>query len=180
MNSPFGQYCPVCKYKNDSETTICINCQTPLVQVQHAQITTRRLTENGAVLSADEVENRLKLFTPTEGLTFYIINTGELIVVEDKHSLLILGRRVENIIDNPSEDETLINIGASDMFVSRRHAKVAQNATGYEITDLNSSNGTWIGDQRLIPNRSYVMKSGMRIRLGHVQTVVHFAEPPSK
>lgn len=176
MNSAFGRYCPVCKYKNDNQATICSNCQTPLEQVQPAQITTRQLTENGTVLSADEVENRLKLFTPTEGLTFYIINTGELIVVEDRHSTLILGRKVENIIGNQTEDETLINIGAHDMFVSRRHARVSKNANGYDITDLNSSNGTWIGDQRLIPNRSYMMKSGMRIRLGHVQTIVHFAE----
>ncbi|MEP7131525.1 MAG: NHLP bacteriocin export ABC transporter permease/ATPase subunit [Acidobacteriota bacterium] len=36
-----------------------------------------------------------------------------------------------------------------DPSVSRRHAKVEKTATGYLLTDLQSANGTWIGDQRI-------------------------------
>ncbi|MDQ2870196.1 MAG: ABC transporter transmembrane domain-containing protein, partial [Acidobacteriota bacterium] len=36
-----------------------------------------------------------------------------------------------------------------DPSVSRRHARVEKTATGYLLTDLQSANGTWVGDQRI-------------------------------
>lgn len=168
MNSTSGRYCPVCNFKNESNAAVCANCNSPLENIVIAQITTRRLTESAKLLSQAELEALIKSFIPAQGLTFYIINNGELVIVGEEQSELILGRKIDDSVKN------LINIGAYDVFVSRKHAKVLKTERGYEIMDLGSSNGTWLEELRLIPHKTYPLKSGSQIRLGHIQIMVHY------
>ena len=153
--------------------TVCANCHTPLENVIIAQVTTRRLTESAKLLSQAELEALIKSFIPEQGLTFYIINNGELIIVGEEQSELILGRKIDDSINN------LINVGAYDVFVSRKHAKIIKVPAGYEIMDMGSSNGTWLEEMRLIPHKTYPLKSGAQIRLGHIQIMVHYSKSPS-
>ncbi|HEY3310849.1 MAG TPA: FHA domain-containing protein [Anaerolineales bacterium] len=173
MDSSIGKFCPVCKFKNESTATVCANCQAPLENVIITQITTKRLAENASLLSHAELEALIQSFIPAKGLTFYIVNNGELIIVGDEQSELILGRKIDDSVKN------LINIGAYDVFVSRRHAKVVKSENGYEITDLGSSNGTWLEEQRLIPHKSYPLQNGAQIRLGHIQVMFHYSSTGS-
>lgn len=48
--------------------------------------------------------------------------------------------------------------------VSRRHARISISGAGYEIEDLNSSNGTFVNDLRI--DRPYKIKDGDVIALG--------------
>lgn len=168
MNPSPGRSCPVCNFKNEPNATVCANCHSPLENVMIAQITTRRLTESVKLLSQAELEALIKSFIPAQGLTFYIINNGELVIVGEEQNELILGRKIDDSVKN------LINIGAYDVFVSRRHAKIIKTDHGYEIMDLGSSNGTWLEEQRLIPHKTYPLKSGAQLRLGHIQIMVHY------
>lgn len=53
--------------------------------------------------------------------------------------------------------------------VSRRHAWVHREGTGYAVSDLGSTNGTYVNEQRVLGDR--VLKAGDRIRVGdHVIT----------
>ena len=52
-----------------------------------------------------------------------------------------------------------------EMGVSRRHAEIVETEAGYALRDLNSSNGTFVNDQR-ITNVDYLLKDGDLIRLG--------------
>ena len=68
----------------------------------------------------------------------------------------------------------------ADPSVSRRHAVVRRLAIGFEIEDLGSSNGTWIGDRRVAKE---LLRNGDQFRLG--QAVVEFrleaaAEPEAR
>ena len=56
--------------------------------------------------------------------------------------------------------------------VSRAHAEVrlsTQGTQGMIVTDLGSSNGTFIGDERLVPNQPRVLTDGMSFRIGPYQ-----------
>jgi pSer/pThr/pTyr-binding forkhead associated (FHA) protein len=43
---------------------------------------------------------------------------------------------------------------------------------GYEIVDLNSTNGTWVNGERLTPNQTYALSSGSQLRLGRMRFFV--------
>lgn len=73
--------------------------------------------------------------------------------------------------------QRMIHIGSSpdndlvldDPTVSRNHARLEFDATGYQLTDLNSKNGTYIGDVRL--GSAYLPPDGV-VRFG--QARLHF------
>ena len=52
-----------------------------------------------------------------------------------------------------------------EMGVSRRHAEIVETEAGYALRDLNSSNGTFVNDER-IANVDYLLKDGDQVRLG--------------
>lgn len=53
--------------------------------------------------------------------------------------------------------------------VSRRHAAIGyQAADGFYITDVGSSNGTWVNGDRLAANDRRILQDGDLIRLGGV------------
>jgi hypothetical protein len=62
-------------------------------------------------------------------------------------------------------DNTLV---ISDPQASAHHAEVAPGFGGasYQITDLNSTNGTFVNEQRLSPNMPHPLSSGDVIRIG--------------
>ncbi|MFZ5787678.1 MAG: FHA domain-containing protein, partial [Acidobacteriota bacterium] len=49
--------------------------------------------------------------------------------------------------------------------VSRRHAEIRRTPKGYWLVDVGSSNGVWIGEQRV---REVALQDGLEFRLGGV------------
>ena len=59
-----------------------------------------------------------------------------------------------------------------DSSVSRMHARFSVDHEGkMTVRDLNSTNGTWLNGERLMPNESRVMRQGDHIRLGTMEFV---------
>ncbi|RPI34707.1 MAG: DUF3048 domain-containing protein [Chloroflexota bacterium] len=81
-------------------------------------------------------------------------------------SSLSVGRAPDNdiVIDDPS--------------VSRQHATFHVKAGGLVVTDLGSSNGTFIGDQRLPAKAPKKVNAGDHFRLGDVR--ISIPKPPEK
>lgn len=52
--------------------------------------------------------------------------------------------------------------------VSRMHARIDKNPDGYRITDLNSTNGTRVGEQRLEANESAKLTVGEEVWIANV------------
>ncbi|HLI71978.1 MAG TPA: phage tail protein I [Ktedonobacteraceae bacterium] len=50
--------------------------------------------------------------------------------------------------------------------ISRNHAEIRSGPQGAVLTDLGSSNGTFIGDQRLLPNQPHLLTDGASFRIG--------------
>ena len=69
-----------------------------------------------------------------------------------------IGEYVDQILDDSS--------------VSRMHARFALDREGrMTIRDLNSTNGTWLNGERLLPNESRAIQEGDHVRLGRMQFV---------
>lgn len=50
--------------------------------------------------------------------------------------------------------------------VSRRHAEIVQQSSQWFLQDLNSTNGTFVNNQRVSPQTRQPLRSGDQIRLG--------------
>jgi pSer/pThr/pTyr-binding forkhead associated (FHA) protein len=50
--------------------------------------------------------------------------------------------------------------------------------TGYEVVDLNSSNGTWVNGQRLVPNKPYDLPNGAVLQLGRLKLIASYLQVP--
>lgn len=60
--------------------------------------------------------------------------------------------------------------------VSRRHARLDKNKDGYFITDLNSTNGTFLNSRPLAPQTAYPLKNGDVLQLADVLFKVELVE----
>ena len=60
-----------------------------------------------------------------------------------------------------------------DSQVSTRHAQILQQGQSHTVMDLGSTNGTFLNEQRLVPNTPQLLKDGDTIRFG--ETIFTYA-----
>lgn len=77
---------------------------------------------------------------------------------------LLLGR--SDPVRGIFPDVDLSDYGGDSGGVSRRHARLSCASTSLFIEDLNSTNFTFLNQQRLEPNQRYAVSDGDEIRLG--------------
>jgi len=108
---------------------------------------------------------------PRDGIAIYFAETTKPFVVRtDKE--FIIGRRVT--MATPEDLLDLSDFDGFKMGLSRRHAMIRQTASGYEIIDLSSTNGTWLNDVKLKPYTPYPLPSGSRLLLSRVRLFVFY------
>lgn len=88
------------------------------------------------------------------------VSTGVDVTLEG--TLIVLGRSSRSSSVSLSTDITL----------SRRHCSLEKRGNGWVVMDLGSSNGTWVGKDRLQPNVAYPLKDNSLLRLGGVSFTV--------
>ena len=69
----------------------------------------------------------------------------------------------------------IVDAVLSDSHVSRRHLRVRWTGKGFEVEDLNSSNGTILNGQRLEPFQPSPLGTGDLIRIGRLELQVSMA-----
>ena len=82
----------------------------------------------------------------------------------------IVGR--EDPASGQFPDIDLSSHGGDQGGVSRRHARIFLQGTQYYIEDLNSTNYTFVNQQRLPPHQSRPLRNGDELRLGRVKLIV--------
>jgi pSer/pThr/pTyr-binding forkhead associated (FHA) protein len=65
-----------------------------------------------------------------------------------------------------------------DASVSHRHASLRAQGAEYVIVDEESTNGTFVGDVRVAPRTSRIVRSGDRVRLGRVWLQILIDQSP--
>ena len=82
------------------------------------------------------------------------------------------------VIDGPAQGKIVniakhpISIGRAsvcdlvldDDFISSKHARITNQAEGYLVEDLGSTNGTWVEGEKL--TQPVLIKPGVRIKIG--------------
>ena len=131
------------------------------VTTRNAEMYTISPTKTGE-LRLDEA------MVPAGGIAFYVEGTSRP-VFSCSQKEFVVGRKVGET-SGPLLD--LAPFGGYHLGLSRRHALIRKIGEGYEITDLGSSNGTWLNDERLEPNKRYPLASGSQLRLARMRFFV--------
>lgn len=179
MGTNAGKFCSVCKRKNESSARFCVYCGSSLENTLVGPAATEPMkpgdmpeTHVPPLISLETIQRALK--PPREGIAIYVENYAVPAEVQTEKEF-ILGRKMADVADEVITD--LVPFGAVENGVSRRHAKVRRANGGYEVIDLESTNGTWLNYKLLLPNQPYPLQSGGQIRLGRLQLVVMFQRP---
>jgi hypothetical protein len=150
--------CPVCSFPNTEDSNFCRRCGSRLTPVDLSETTILYGPVDKAEIDSEAAErDRLR------GDTVLLIRTGG-------------GREGEAI----SFDSDVLTIGRSphsdlfldDVTVSRHHARVIRDESGYLIEDLNSLNGTYVNRKRIERHR---LSDGDELQIGKFKLA--FLEP---
>lgn len=152
----FTKFCPSCKFGNDANALNCIHCGNPL-----------------DLIFTKSMDKGNQYAVPENGLAFYFAGSTTQIAVATGEEF-VLGRKTEG------DTEAMVDLTHPEGFamgVSRRHAKIRSAPNGYMITDLNSSNGTWLDGKILPPSQPVELPSGGTIQLGRLKLVAIYNSP---
>ena len=79
--------------------------------------------------------------------------------------IILIGRSTPEQEKQPDIDLS------QDESVSRRHAQICFSGDGYYVSDLGSTNGTWVNGKRVAPGDSLRLCDGDRIALGRLSVL---------
>jgi len=86
---------------------------------------------------------------------------------------LVIGRR-SAVPGETGPDIDLNPFSAHEMGVSRRHVRISRVNNWPYVTDLGSSNGTFLNGRALVPNAQRVLRNGDELQLGRLKVRVKF------
>lgn len=171
------KFCPVCKNKNNRDAIVCIHCGASFeYQRSDSMSTTRNADISGMVpegITESPIDNAL---IPEDGIAIYVAGTSKPVYLIFKDEL-VFGRKAEEPFEGDLLDLTAL--GGYQMGISRRHAVIRKMEKGYELTDLGSTNGSWLNNERLAPFKPYALASGSQLRFGRMQLLILY-HPVSK
>ncbi len=84
---------------------------------------------------------------------------------------IIVGR--EDPVSGVFPEIDLTDHGGDEGGVSRQHARIFTQGNQVSIEDLNSTNYTYVNQQKLTPERPHQLNDGDEIRLGRVKLDFH-------
>jgi len=173
--SASGKLCPVCGKGNIKMVSVCVYCGAELDE----NTTTKNVSipenvDSQIKTSADLAETTIDVsLIPEGGIGIHIAGEIKPIYVKiDKE--LVIGRVTDAGWANPATVLDLSDQNATSLGVSRQHAMIRRTATGFEVVDLSSRNGTWLNAERLIPNKPYPFPSGSQLRIGQMRLLIMY------
>ncbi len=136
-----------------------------------------------AVLSRNQIRRRVEQAAAKKGGTVYFGEEHQLILIirgmverltisSDK--TLVLGRADHKSDHKSTPDVDLTPYGALDRGVSRGHARLHIEDDKLYVTDLASTNGTFIGGEKLEPYMPRLIGKGDELVLGRLGIQVLF------
>ncbi len=172
MEPEEGRFCPVCKLKNEPEAQACVYCGANLNAISAGSYPTTEMIGAGTVDLSSLSTFKTDALVPRGAIAFFLMDSVKPVSVSHSNNI-ILGRLVEG---DAGDSVDLTPYGAFDQGVSRRHARVHRKGQGYELIDLESTNGTSVDATRLVPSQPYDLKSGNVIWLARFPLRVVFID----
>jgi hypothetical protein len=144
--------CPLCGKENASSARRCARCDAMLI----SSISHTRPIDSAGSSGTGTLDPNLVVYLAIRGLK-------QPMVVNLEQSV-ILGRSVANAELRPHID--LAAFEGEKLGVSRAHASLRVEEGTVVVTDLKSSNATYVNGQRLYPHETRVLRHGDELRLG--------------
>jgi hypothetical protein len=113
---------------------------------------------------------------PAWRVLFHISGQQASTVGLDVWRVTVLGRADPMSAFRPDLD--FAPYGAMRHGVSRRHALVRPGDRSLYLIDQNSTNGTWVNGQRLMPGRDFPLSDGDIIELGALRMTLRIVHSP--
>ncbi len=160
------QDCPHCGKENADADAYCYSCGHILLSELQIDGTTSKLEE---VYENIEPQRRwgTAYFDRRAGLRLTFRDTNDVLEVT-VGARVVIGRTY--VADDGGEvaDIDLTPYGAVDKGVSRVHLTLEREHDTIIVTDLNSSNYTFLNGQRLMPHEPRILRDNDELRLGHL------------
>lgn len=167
----YEKFCPVCKNKNEKDATVCRYCGAWLeahpVEADGITRNAEPPTPDGEILREWPTSEAA---VPANGIAIYLESVTKPVFLSSDQEFVI-GRKTG---ETSGKLLDLSPFGGYHLGVSRRHVLLRRTDAGYDAIDLASSNGTWLNDERLIPNLPYPVVSGSQLRLARMRFFVLF------
>jgi len=158
--------CPQCGQTRYEHETVRDECATAPVPEDRTQTT--HLRRPPSALPRHQLGT--DYLVPDAPVTLQFLPSGACLTFTFD-APMIVGRAPN--IDSDFIDLTSLN--AYQHGVSRQHCTLRRNNTSLVVTDLDSTNGTFLNGERLIPYRDYGLHDGDRLILGTLHVTVHFS-----
>jgi pSer/pThr/pTyr-binding forkhead associated (FHA) protein len=164
----FDRFCLTCGRKQEEGALVCRYCGTKY-DLALADPTTTRQVDEGDAASGQNDPFLQGLTAPAQGIALHMAGSSDPFSLQTEKSFVI-GRRGPEDTKGPLVDLSEYNGFA--MGISRQHVMIRRSANGYDVIDLESRNGSWLDDQRLVPNRAYPIPGRAQLRLGMMRLFV--------
>jgi CheY-like chemotaxis protein len=160
------ELCRNCKAPLTSNLGVCLKCGT-IVKISSEPETTRLQT---TLATPVKPWSRGTANLPNTGAITLTIQGNKLKLPEAEN--LIIGR-----FGSEQPSEVLVDLSQFEALkhgVSRRHLKLHHKDGLLYITDLGSSNGTFLNDRRVVPYTERIIRNGDTLKLGGLEVRVEF------
>lgn len=162
------QRCTHCNAQQMDGAIFCSECgASMLVKGRHRETTAslNKAADGALPLVKDLEPTTVNAPVPSSApaVCLVVINSGRRIVVDTGPELLV-GRKDNQRGIYPDVDLGLD--GGYDAGVSRRHAIITAQGSGFIIEDLASANGTFVNGRRLQPQDPTSIRSGDELKFG--------------
>ncbi len=149
-------YCNNCGHRNPQGANFCSSCGAPLAAESSDTTVSFMPTELEAELD-EEVHNSPEEVEAGRGVL--VVKRGP-----NAGSKYFLDSDITQIGRHPESD-----IFLDDITVSRRHAEIRRDASGFSMHDVGSLNGTYVNRERV---EGAELRSGDEIQIGKFKLVV--------
>lgn len=163
-------FCPYCHKKNETTVTHCQYCGQLLIPETHIGT---RSKDNSATAVAfgpnPDCEQALNVIAG-DSLALFVMGSKKHFVIPQPQTI-ILGRGPDDTA------QTVCDFSSAGLLasgISRRHAVIRKTAVGYSLQDLNSTNGTWLNNKRLEPDKAVTLNCQDMIVLAELKLTVCF------
>lgn len=153
--------CENCLRQNEPDAVKCVYCGSKL------PLTTVRMPSQPI---SDISRPKVRLQGSSDAIIIYIPGHETPLKIEPQKQMLI-GRKDQSS-ESPAIDLSEFQGGV--LGVSRRHALLMLTDNGMIVQDLESSNGTWLNEKRLLAKADYVVRNGDCLRLGQLFLYIYF------
>jgi len=163
-------------------TYTCINCKQPCTEndlycLHCGYILPHVVNQQQTILLHEEVSSPSDsqwgtgYFHQRARLLLNTIDGNLSIPVPFTATSVVLGRKTDG---SREVDVDLTPYKAADLGVSRRHAQIERLRDSLQITDLESANGTYLNNDRLLPGVSRILRNRSVLHLGRLALRIQF------